>query len=119
MDLFQLNIYANPLAYPFVIKSIKDFLNNNNLSIKKEGNLSINTYPKVSFEKHIMIETGYKKDEVKKYNVYTKELISTADNFIKNISYLNYNGGPQFFLDKMTIYKKISFYLNKFFFIIL
>jgi len=66
MDLFQLNIYTNPLAYPFIIRSIKNFLNNNNLSIKKEGNLSINTYPKVSLEKHIMFETSYKKDEVKK-----------------------------------------------------
>ena len=91
MDLFQLNIYANPLAYPFVIKSIKDFLNNNNLSIKKEGNLSINTYPKVSFEKHIMIETGYKKDEVKKICSRLPEFINHYNFYHPNNLDLNIN----------------------------
>lgn len=66
MDLFQLNIYTNPLAYPFIIRSIKTFLNNNNLHIKQEHNLSINSYPKIYLEKQILFESAYKKNEVEK-----------------------------------------------------
>jgi len=66
MDLFQLNISASPIKYPFVIKAIKAFLNNNNLKIKQEHNVFLNTYPKILLEKNIAFETGYKKNEVKK-----------------------------------------------------
>jgi len=66
MDLFQLNISAAPFKYPFVIRAIKDFLNNNNLRIKKEHNVFLSTYPKLLLEKKIAFETGYKKNEVKK-----------------------------------------------------
>lgn len=81
MDLFQLNIYINPLAYPFVIKSIKDFLSNNNLSIKKEGSLFINSYPTIKLQKQILIETGYEKNEVKKICAKMPEFINQYNSY--------------------------------------
>jgi len=77
-------------------------------------NFSINTAANKVLNFKNFVNNLYNSEYNKKYNLYTKELISTADNFIRNISYLNYNGSPQFFLDKMTIYEKMSFYFRRF-----
>ena len=84
MDLFQLNIYINPIAYPFVIKSIKDFLSNNNLLIKKEGSLFINSYPTFKLQKQILIETAYEKKEVKKICAKMQEFIYQYNSYHPN-----------------------------------
>ena len=50
-------------------------------------------------------------------NLYlNKNLIKFSDLFIKRISKTTYNGCPRFYLDKLTLIKKINFYLNRFIF---
>ena len=50
-------------------------------------------------------------------NLYlNKNLIKFSNLFIKRISKTTYNGCPRFYLDKLTLIKKINFYLKRFIF---
>ena len=51
-------------------------------------------------------------------NLYlNKNLIKFSNLFIKQISKTTYNGSPRFYLDKLSLIKKINFYLKRFIFI--
>jgi hypothetical protein len=50
-------------------------------------------------------------------NLYlNKNLIKLSNLFIKRISKTTYNGCPRFYFDKLTLIKKINFYLKRFIF---
>ncbi len=50
-------------------------------------------------------------------NLYlNKDLIKFSNLFIKRISKTTYNGCPRFYLDKLTLIKKINFYFKRFIF---
>lgn len=51
----------------------------------------------------------------KNNNIYNKNLIDLSEKFINDISKINYNGAPRFYLDKMSKIEKIKFYFNRFF----
>ena len=50
----------------------------------------------------------------KKNKILNKSFIKLSKEFIKNISYIEYNGSPQFFFDKISFLKKINFYFKRF-----
>ena len=49
----------------------------------------------------------------KKYPIYNEKFDSIANEYLKNIVKLRYNGSPQFYLDKLSIYKKLKFYFKR------
>ena len=49
----------------------------------------------------------------KKYPIYNKKFDSIANEYLKNVVKLRYNGSPQFYLDKLSIYKKLKFYFKR------
>ncbi len=64
------------------------------------------------FEKFII--NTYKSRYNKRNNIYNKNLINLADQFIKKIILVEYNGSPQFYFDKISLLKKINFYFKRF-----
>tara|TARA_B100001250_G_scaffold254742_1_gene219173 strand:+ start:954 stop:1904 length:951 start_codon:yes stop_codon:yes gene_type:complete len=57
----------------------------------------------------------YNSNYNKKNKILNKEFLKLSKNFIDTIIDVHYNGGPQFFLDKMKISKKLFFYFKRFF----
>lgn len=49
-----------------------------------------------------------------KNKVLNKKFLDISHKFTKKIISLNYNGSPQFYLDKVNIIKKINFYFQRF-----
>ena len=47
---------------------------------------------------------------------FKKNLIKFSNNFLKQISKITYNGSPRFYMDKLSLIKKINFYLRRFIF---
>ena len=50
----------------------------------------------------------------KKNKIYKNNLKEISDNFLSNICQVSYNGSPQFYFDKISLIKKIKFYINRF-----
>lgn len=50
----------------------------------------------------------------KKNKVLSNKFLNLTKTFINQISEIKYNGSPQFFFDKISLYKKLIFYLNRF-----
>ncbi len=65
-----------------------------------------------NFEK--FIKNTYKSNYNKKHKIYNKNLIYLANKFIKKITFIKFNGSPQFYFDKISFFKKINFYINRF-----
>ena len=61
------------------------------------------------------IRNSYLSNYNKKNKVFSKDIIKFSNIFLNQISKIKYNGGPQFYLDKLSNLKKISFYFNRFF----
>ena len=55
--------------------------------------------------------SNYHKDKNSK-----KNLIKFSNKFLKQISKITYNGSPRFYLDKLSLMKKINFYIKRFIF---
>ncbi len=49
-----------------------------------------------------------------KHKILNKNFLKLSNKFIDDITSIKYNGGPQFFFDKLTLTKKINFYFKRF-----
>jgi len=49
----------------------------------------------------------------KKNKILNKDFLGLSEKFLEKIVSLNYNGSPQFYLDKSNILKKINFYFQR------
>lgn len=77
-------------------------------------NFNINGCSNKIYNFQTFINNTYKSRYNKKHKIYKKNLTSLADEFIKKITLINYNGSPQFYFDKISYLKKLNFYLNRF-----
>ncbi len=77
-------------------------------------NFNINGCSNKIYNFQNFINNTYKSNYNKKHKIYKKNLKSLADEFIKKITLINYNGSPQFYFDKISYLKKLNFYLNRF-----
>ena len=61
------------------------------------------------------IINSYNSNYNKKNKLFSKDIIKFSNIFLEQISKIKYNGSPQFYFDKMSKFKKINFYFNRFF----
>ena len=76
----------------------------NNFSINGSAN-SIDEFRRFIINTH---NSNYNKNEI-----FKKNLIKSSNKFLKQISKVVYNGSPRFYLDKLSLIKKINFYLKR------
>ena len=51
-----------------------------------------------------------------KHKILDKNFLELSNKFINDITSIKYNGGPQFFFDKLSLTQKINFYFKRFVF---
>lgn len=61
------------------------------------------------------IINNYNSNYNKKNKIFSEDIIKLSNIFLEQISEIKYNGSPQFYFDKMSKFKKINFYFNRFF----
>lgn len=100
-------------GYEFRLVNDPDGLNDLYNSLYSNFNINKTAISISRFEKYILrlISSNYNK----KNNIYNEQLYDLTFNFINKITNIKYNGIPQFYLDKLTIFQKLIFYLNRFF----
>ena len=78
-------------------------------------NFSVNGSANAIYNFKEFIRNSYSSNYNKKNKVFSENIIKFSDIFLDQISQTKYNGSPQFFLDKLSKFKKLSFYFNRFF----
>ena len=61
------------------------------------------------------IINSYNSNYNKKHKLFSEDIVRLSNIFLDQISKIKYNGSPQFHFDKMSKFKKINFYFNRFF----
>ena len=83
---------------------------------KLYSNFNINKCANALYEFRKFVKDSINSRYNIKHKIYNKNFVNYIDTFIKNITELKYSGSPRFYLDKISLYKKIFFYFNRFFF---
>ena len=78
-------------------------------------NFCVNSFANTIYNFKEFIRNSYSSNYNKKNKVFSENIIKFSDIFLDQISQTKYNGSPQFFLDKLSKFKKLSFYFNRFF----
>ena len=73
-------------------------------------NFSINKSAEAILSFEVFIKNLINSNYNKKNNLYDKNLVKFSNEFINDIKFLEYNGAPQFFFDKLSFMEKFLFY---------
>lgn len=76
------------------------------------NNFSINGSANSIFEFKKFITNTFNSNYYKNKN-FSKKLTKLTKNFLEQISKITYNGAPRFYMDKISLLKKLNFYLNR------
>lgn len=113
--LLSRNDFQSPFSgKEFRIVNDPDGLDELYNSLYKNFSLNGCSYKISSFKK--FIKNSFYSNYNKKKTLYNKNLLELSDEFIKKISKVVYNGSPQFYFDRISFIKKLSFYFNRFIF---
>ena len=77
-------------------------------------NFSINKSAEAILSFEVFIKNLINSNYNKKNNLYDKNLVKFSNEFINDIKFLDYNGAPQFFFDKLSFMEKFLFYYKRF-----
>ncbi len=77
-------------------------------------NFSINKSAEAILSFEVFIKNLINSNYNKKNNLYDKNLVKFSNEFINDIKFLEYNGAPQFFFDKLSFMEKFLFYYKRF-----